>query len=93
MLFGQVTFPGLWRVVMHSQYLSMKGMMSCSEKEKVINKEVKRWSPQSRNEKNEIFSIVMGDNTKCECSIFSRESSTESFWFLIWLYINIKEYY
>lgn len=29
MLLGQVSFPGRWRVVMHSQYLSMKGMISC----------------------------------------------------------------
>ncbi len=27
-LLGHVSLPGLWRVVMHSQYLSMKGMMS-----------------------------------------------------------------
>ena len=31
MLLGHVSFPGLWRVVMHSQYLSMKGMISCKE--------------------------------------------------------------
>lgn len=29
MLLGQVSFPGRWRVVMHSQYLSMKGIISC----------------------------------------------------------------
>lgn len=29
MLLGHVSFPGRWRVVMHSQYLSMKGMISC----------------------------------------------------------------
>lgn len=28
MLLGQVSFPGLCRVVIHSQYLSMNGMMS-----------------------------------------------------------------
>lgn len=28
MLFGQVIFPGLCLVVMHSQYLSIKGMIS-----------------------------------------------------------------
>lgn len=31
MLLGHVSFPGLWRVVMHSQYLSMNGMISCNK--------------------------------------------------------------
>lgn len=41
MLLGQVSFPGLWRVVMHSQYLSMNGMISCRGKrqtEKYLDK-------------------------------------------------------
>lgn len=32
-LLGQVIFPGLCRVVIHSQYLSINGMMSCRNRE------------------------------------------------------------